>query len=171
MDAQTIVSMVIAAAFGGATVWIITNRRRPNVSVSPLANLEAAPTESSPSLGASGFSVPTQSPVSLIIQNGQGECAIAVTELPLALFKNVSGKSRNPPEVMGRLNALLQAGPIGALAAQGLAENVFEVAINGPLLNAKDSAGKVIDGAYRAMTNGGNGGIKEHAVLTKPENL
>jgi len=108
---------------------------------------------------------------SLIIQNFAGENALAVTEVPTALFEKVSGKRRKPPKAVGRLNALLQAAPTTALAAQGVPENVFEVAINGPLLNAKDAAGNAIEGTYRAMTNGGSGGIKEHGLLTKPENL
>jgi len=108
---------------------------------------------------------------SLIIQNFAGENALAVTEVPTALFEKVSGKGRKPPKAVGRLNALLQAAPTTALAAQGVPENVFEVAINGPLLNAKDAAGNAIEGTYRAMTNGGSGGIKEHGLLTKPENL
>lgn len=115
--------------------------------------------------------MPTPMTSSLVIQNFAGENALAVTEVPTALFEKVSGKGRKPPKAVGRLNALLQAAPTTALAAQGVPENVFEVAINGPLLNAKDAAGNAIEGTYRAMKNGGSGGIKEHGLLIKPENL
>lgn len=168
MDAQTIVSMLIAATVGGASVWVITSRRPPNASASAVVNSDEGAPESTHPAGSLGQ--PLQSP-SLIIQNVEGENAIAVTELPMTLFDKVSGNSHKPTKAISRLNALLQAGPAGAIAARGVPETVFEVAINGPLLNAKDSAGSVIEGTYRAMTNGGSGGIKEHGLLTRPESL
>lgn len=171
MDAQTIFSMLAAAAVGGAVVWVITSRRRSPPTRSAVVNHEAGTSESTLPTGASGLPLPTPMTSSLIIQNFAGENALAVTEVPTALFEKVSGKGRKPPKAVGRLNALLQAAPTTALAAQGVPENVFEVAINGPLLNAKDAAGNAIEGTYRAMTNGGSGGIKEHGLLTKPENL
>lgn len=171
MDAQTIASMLLAAAVGGAAVWVIKSRRQPNASGSVMVRSEAIASESTHSASASAPPLSAPIAASWIVQNLAGENAIAVTELPSALFEKVSGKSRKPPKAVSRLNALLQAGPMGALAAQGVPKNVFEVAINGPLLNAKDSAGNVIEGTYRAMTNGGSGGIKEHGLLTKPENL
>ena len=168
MDAQTIVGMLIAAAIGGAVVWVITSMRQPNAGGSAVLCAEAVAPEVAHSDGASAQPLPSPS---FIVQNLEGENAIAVTELPTTLFDKVSGKSRKPPKAVGRLSALLPAGPSDALAAHGVPENVFEVAINGPLLNAKDSAGNVIEGTYRAMTNSGSGGIKEHGMLTKPENL
>lgn len=173
MDIQTFAAMAVAAVLGGTVVWSITSRRRPVVNEQLKGQRDAVSLESQlhePSLSLPGPS-PSPAPTSLIVQNQQGERALAVTELPLALFDKVAGKSRKPSKAVGRLNALLQAGPTSALAAPGVPENVFEIAINGPLLNAKDSAGNVIEGTYRAITNGGSGGIKEHGLLTKPENL
>lgn len=172
MDIQTIAGMAIAAVLGGTAVGVITRHwRTENERLAGRRELaQAEPVQiTSPH---SYLSLPSaQVPTSLVVENLQGERALALTELPVALFDKVAGQSRKPPKAVGRLNALLQAGPTGALAAQGVPENVFEVAINGPLLNAKDSAGNVIEGSYRAMTNGGSGGIKEHGLLTKPENL
>lgn len=174
MDIQTIAAMAVATVLGGAAVWVIT-RRHLAENERQAERRDATPTDPDPIDRSPSLPIalpsPTYTPTSLIVQNQEGENAIAVTELPMALFEKVSGKNRKPPKALGRLNALLQAGPTGALAVQGVPENVFEVAINGPLLNAKDSAGNVIKGTYRAMTNGGSGGIEEHGLLTKPENL
>lgn len=171
MDAQTIFSMLAAAATGGAVVWVITSRRRPPTTGSAFVNPKASTSESTRPTRASGLPLPAPMAFSLIVQSLAGENALAVTEVPTDLFEKVSGKGCKPPKAVSRLNALLQAAPTAALAAQGVPENVFEVAINGPLLNAKDATGNVIEGTYRAMTNGGSGGIKEHGLLTKPENL
>ncbi|KLA94582.1 MULTISPECIES: hypothetical protein [Xanthomonas] len=172
MDIQVIAAMVFAAVLSGTSVWVITNHRRLK-NEEPVERKEEILTKHSlidhpPS---SPIAPSSLTPTSLIVQNHHGERALAVTELPVAVFDRVSDKSRKPSKAVGRLNALLQAGPSGALAAQGVPVNVFEVAINGPLLNAKDSAGNVIEDTYRAMTNGGSGGIKEHGLLTKPESL
>lgn len=110
-------------------------------------------------------------PSSLVIQNAQGEQAIAITELPLPLFDKVASTSSRPPKGIGRLNSLLQAAPTAAAAAQGVPANVYEVAINGPLIAAKDATGNVIEGGYRAMSKAANGQFSEHAVLSKPGSL
>lgn len=54
---------------------------------------------------------------------------------------------------------------------QGVPANVYEVAINGPLIAAKDATGNLIEGGYRAMSKGADGRFTEHAVLSKPGSL
>lgn len=93
---------------------------------------------------------------------------MSVAPLPSETFDRVSAPELRTPKKIGRLNALLQAAPTLAARAQGVPANVYEVSINGALINAKDASGQVIEGTYRAMSQKA-GKISEHATLTKPD--
>jgi hypothetical protein len=110
----------------------------------------------------------TQSLPSLIIEAVDGKPMMSVTPLPSETFDLVSGPGLRTPEKISGLNALLQAAPTVAARAQGVSANVYEVSINGALINAKDASGQVMEGAYRAMSQKA-GKISEHATLTKPD--
>lgn len=181
MDAQSILVIAATALLSGGGVWLITKRQAQQsdgslsvperTSRGQVVTPNSADSVSPDLLSGERTSGAPNSPASVIIQNSHGEMAMALTEVPTDLFDRISGTRLKAPKAIGRLNALLQAAPATALAIQGVPKNVWEVAINGPLLNAKDSSGNIIQGMYRAMTNGGSGGIKEHALLTRPEGL
>lgn len=172
MDAAGVLSLAVSAAVGGGLAWLWLSRRTSSVvgssptatHVMRRARASEAPATNTPALLATG-------PSSLVIENAQGDQAIAITELPLSLFDKVASPSSQPPKAISRLNSLLQAAPTTAAAAQGVPANVYEVAINGPLIAARDGAGNIINGGYRAMSKAANGQFTEHAVLSKPGSL
>lgn len=172
MDAASVLSLAISAAIGSGVAWWLVSRRTAAVPRDPSMTAASAQGPYATTAAAS-MNVPQmlEAPSSLVIQNSQGEQAIAITELPLALFDKVASTSCRPPKNIGRLNSLLQAAPTSVAAAQGIPANVYEVAINGPLIAAKDAAGNVIEGGYRAMSKGANGQFTEHAVLSNPGSL
>jgi len=160
MDSLFLMS-IIGSAVGGAVLTGLVMKKKQATTALPAAPQFAAGEQSHEivSLGSS----------SLVIQNSAGANALSVTQLPYALFDQVDAQEQKiPNKKLSRLNALFQGAPTAARAAQGVPENVWEVAINGPLLRALDANGNPIPDTFRAMTHGANGKFKENALLTKP---
>ncbi|MDO7938755.1 hypothetical protein [Xanthomonas euvesicatoria] len=152
---------VIGAAVGGAVLTGLVMKK--NVGTGSLPKIP----HSAVSGSAQGLAPVATG--SLVIQNAAGASALSVTQLPIELFDQVEApEQKRPSKKLSKLNALFQLAPAAAKAAQGIPENVWEVAINGPLLRALDANGTPIPDTFRAMTHGANSKFKEHALLTKP---
>lgn len=162
MELNTALWIGLAAVFGAVAAWaVLTLRQRhnPGAGAVPSGSRELTPVEAN-RLTTTSRPLPT----SLVIENARGENAVSITQLPLAMFENVSSELIRPTPTVGRLNSLLQAAPALASASQGAREGLYEVVINGPLANARGSAGEVLQDTYRAFSHDGKK-ITEHALL------
>lgn len=164
MDPVLLLSLV-GSAVGGSVLTGLIMKKKSGPAASPAG----------PQFGSSSQSqglIPLASS-SLVIQNSAGANALSVTHLPYELFDQVDAlEQKRPNKKLSRLNALFQGAPAVANVANGVPKNVWEVAINGPLLRALDANGNPIPDTYRAMTHGLAGNkFKEHALLTKPETV
>lgn len=164
MDSVVLISIIGSAVVGAGIGAFLVRQKRPGCQVAVTA--EGAPT-------AGGQALAPASCSSLVVQDRTGSNALAVTQLPMELFDQIDAPAQNKlSKKLSRLNALFQGVPTFANAAQGTPANVWEVAINGPLLRALDENKEPIKGAFRAMTHGTKGHhFKEHALLTKPESI
>jgi len=160
MDSVLMLS-AIGSAVGGAVLTGFVMKRKQGTAALPKSRQLAASGQSQGMVELASSS--------LVIQNSAGANALSVTELPYELFDQVEApEQKKPNKKISRLNALFQGAPTAANAVQGVPKNVWEVAINGPMLRALDANGNPIPDTFRAMTHGANSKFKEHAQLTKP---